>query len=325
MSRTNEIQASDVSVVVVSFNTRDQLRRCLSAIEPEHQVIVVDNASADGSAAMVRSEFPQVQLIENLVNKGFGVANNQGLEAATRPLALFLNSDCYAEKGAIDALSEVLRQGNPHHLPPLPSKGEGDIVAVGGRLLNPDGSLQQSASHMLNLGHVFLEQTLLEKVFGGYWCTPRGDEVEEVGQVMGACLMIRTGSVKFDECYFLYCEDTDLIYRLKRDTGGKVLYVPSARFTHELGASSKGKDRWLSVARYNAGKERFFTYHSGAVAGLACLAMNRYGALLRLALWTLVNVATLYLAPTLRERVWLWARVLTAPRAGPPRPDRTAT
>src|SRR5688572_1531266 len=99
---------SRISVVVVSYNTVDKLRRCLACVEPEHEVIVVDNGSSDGSAAMVKAEFPSARLIENSGNVGFGAANNQGMELARRELVLFLNSDCYASPGAIDQVASAL-------------------------------------------------------------------------------------------------------------------------------------------------------------------------------------------------------------------------
>src|SRR5687767_9484401 len=96
-----------VSVVVVSYNTRDKLRRCLECIEREHEVIVVDNASADRSAEMVEADFPHVCLIRNEENRGFGAANNQGIAIAKGALVLLLNSDAYAEPGAISQLATV--------------------------------------------------------------------------------------------------------------------------------------------------------------------------------------------------------------------------
>src|SRR5579871_2262954 len=93
-----------VTVIVVSYNTQAQLRKCLQAIEEEHEVVVIDNASTDGSADMVATEFPRVHLIRNEENVGFGAANNQGLDVAETELVLFLNSDAYAEPGAISRL-----------------------------------------------------------------------------------------------------------------------------------------------------------------------------------------------------------------------------
>ena len=139
---------SNVSVIVVSFNTKEKLRKCLACIEPDHETIVVDNASTDGSPEMVMEEYPHVKLIQNQDNRGFGAANNQGLDAMTRQLALFLNSDCYASRGAIFRLASMFR--------------DKEIVAAGGRLENPDGSFQLSVADRLTLWKVFLEQSFLE-------------------------------------------------------------------------------------------------------------------------------------------------------------------
>jgi len=299
-----------VSVVVVSFNTREKLRRCLQAIPNDYQVIVVDNASIDGSAEMVETDFPHVELLRNKVNEGFGAANNRGCAHVKQPLTLFLNSDCYAHPGSIDILARHMNHES--------------VIACGGRLLNPDASLQNSASNMLNLWHVVCEQLYLEPLVRSYWTTPGKNHrrIMRVGQVMGACLMIRSGSVLFDERFFLYCEDTDLLYRLNRAQNGVILYVPQAEFTHELGASSEGAGRWVSVARYNRGKELFFRSHFGLIQATCCWLINRFGALLRLAIWSAANILTLFQVQRWRDRIPLWGSVLTAPLAGPPRPDR---
>jgi N-acetylglucosaminyl-diphospho-decaprenol L-rhamnosyltransferase len=303
---------SNVSVVVVSYNTRDALRRCLGCIGTEHDVIVVDNASVDGSAEMVREEFPAVRLVGNVENVGFGAANNQGLELARRSLVLFLNSDCYASPGAISTLASVM--------------ADSSVVAAGGRLNNPDGSLQESVAAPLTLGAVFLEQSFLDRLLRGrgYWRTSRLDQAAamiEVNQVMGACLMIRPLE-KFDERFFLYVEDTDLCERLRRH--GRILYVPGAVFTHDLGGSSVGVNRWRSVARYNRGKELFFALHRGPLACGLCWAMDRLGALLRLLIWGVPTILTLGLVPRFRNQAGLFIRVLTAPLRGPHRPTRSA-
>jgi N-acetylglucosaminyl-diphospho-decaprenol L-rhamnosyltransferase len=304
-----------VSVVVVSYNTRDKLRRCLECIESHHQVVVVDNASSDGSAEMVETEFPHVHLIRNADNVGFGAANNQGIEIARGDLILLLNSDAYAHPGAIDELSRVFLSDT--------------VIAAGGRLLNPDGSLQESAASRLTLWRVLCEQLYLEKIFrwsklfNGYWLSSRilrrSDHATPVDQVMGACLMMRPVA-RFDDRYFLYCEDTDLCKRLK--PLGHILYAPRAIFTHELGSSSS-TNRWLAVARYNRGKELYFELHHGPLASMVCLVLDRIGALLRLIVWGLAALLTLFSTRRLRDQVALFARVLTAPLKGPHRPTRT--
>lgn len=259
---------SDVTVVVVSFNTQDPLRRCLAALASQDvaKVVVVDNGSEDGSVEMVRAEFPAVDLVDAGENLGFAHANNVGSARASTPLVLFLNSDAYADAEAIGHLAAAFQEG---------------VVAAGGRLRNPDGTLQESVAGRLTLGAVFLEQTLLERVFGGYWRTKRlpADRPSDVDQVMGACIMVRNGLVPWDERYFLYCEDTDLCLRLRKH--GRILYVPEAGFEHALGTSSR-RDPWVGIARYNLGKELFFRIHRGVLQSYVCLSLDRMGALLRL-------------------------------------------
>lgn len=281
--------ASDVTVVVVSYNTREALRRCLLALRDQGaaKVVVVDNGSADGTPAMVASEFPNVDLVGTGENLGFSRANNVGAARATTALTLFLNSDAYADPGALGRLAAVFE--------------EAEVVAAGGRLRNPDGSLQESVAGPLTLGAVLREQTLLERLLGGYWLTRMlpDDRPSEVTQVMGACLMMRTGLEPWDERFFLYCEDTDLCLRLRRQ--GRILYVPGAGFEHDLGTSSR-REPWRGIARYNAGKELYFRIHHGILQSYACLAMDRFGALLRIVL-----------KPKQTATFW---KVLTARRAG---------
>lgn len=284
-----------VTVIVVSYNTKDKLRRCLSCIEPAFEIIVVDNASADGSPEMVAEEFPEVRLVRNEQNVGFGAANNQGSSLASAPLVLYLNSDAYAEPGAIARVAEAF--------------ADHDVVAAGGRLLNPDGTLQQSVASRLTLWMVFLEQSFLEILLRpydlGYWRTPDGNAPTEVEQLMGACLMVRRGLETFDERYFLYCEDTDLCRRLSPH--GRMVYVPEARFIHDLGSSSADR-RWLGVARYNRGKELYFRIHYGALASAVCWGFDRAGALIRLLAWSAISVVK----PAQRTQVQLFWKVLTA-------------
>ena len=209
-----------------------------------------------------------MDLVEAGENLGFSRANNVGAERAETPLVLFLNSDAYADEGAVARLAAVFEEG---------------VVAAGGRLRNPDGSLQDSVAARLTLGAVFLEQTLLERVFKAYWQTRTlpSDRSSDVEQVMGACLMVRRGLEPWDERFFLYCEDTDLCLRLRRR--GRILYVPAAGFEHDLGSSSR-REPWRGIARYNAGKELYFRIHHGIVQSYVCVLLDRLGALLRIVL-----------------------------------------
>ncbi len=288
-----------LSIVIVSFNTKEKLRKCLSCLDvARHQVIVVDNDSDDGSQDQVKTEFPRVHLIENGENIGFGRANNVGIDHSTGELILFLNSDAYVMPGAIDKLIEVF--------------GDPKVVAAGPKLLNMDGSLQESVAGRLTLTNVLLEQTYLDtiarKVNKGYWRTThvQNQPITEVDQVMGACMVMRSSlKLQFDERFFLYCEDTELCRRIAEK--GKIVYVRDAEVTHELGSSSVDS-RWKSVARYNLGKELYFNIHHGSLAAAICWLLDRLGAFLRL-------LAGLVLAPVKlsgREKVKIFSRVLLA-------------
>jgi len=271
-------------------------------------MIVVDNASVDGSAEMVRKEFPAVKLIANSSNLGFGAANNIGSRSASGDLVLFLNSDAYADPGAIDRVTDVLEDPG--------------VVAAGGKLLNPDRSLQLSTANELTLWAVICEQTYLEKlfpnsnVFSPYWTTRRLAQIDspsQTPQVMGACLMVRAEDGHpielFDERYFLYCEDTDLCRRLARH--GEILYVPQAEFVHDLGSSSS-KDPAVGIIRYNRGKELYFRIHHGRTAAGTCLLINRFGAELRIVAWASKFLASGFRNANAKTQVRAFWRVLTA-------------
>ncbi len=285
--------APDLSVIIVNYNTRDLLRECLLALRHcagvSLEIIVVDNASADGSAEMVRTEFPEVVLIANAENRGFGAGCNQGLRVAQGRYALILNADARPQQHALARLVAFM-DAHP------------EAAACGGQLRYPDGRIQPSCATDLTLWAVFCEQTMLEKLFpktrlfGGYWRTWWDfSSTIETEQLMGACLMLRRqpdGTFpEFDEAYFLYCEDTDLCYRLRR-AGGKLYYVHDAIFVHHLGASGEGQ-RAEMVIYYNRGKERFFRKFHGALPAALCFLLNQFGALLRWLIGFSLTILTL--------------------------------
>ena len=272
----------DVSVIIVSYNTRELLRECIESILCGQgngitvEVIVVDNASADGSAPMVAERFPQARLIANPDNRGFGAACNQGLEIARGRYALILNADIRAQQGALQRLVGFM-DAHP------------DAAICGGQLRYPDGRIQPSCARDLTLWWVFCEQSMLAKLFprtrlfGGYWRTHWDFSATiETEQVMGACMMLRRPFPRFDEDYFLYCEDTDLCYRV-RQAGGRIYYVHDAVFVHHLGASGESQ-RAQMVIYYNRSKERYFRKFHGAWQARVCRWLNKGGALLRVLL-----------------------------------------
>jgi len=238
-----------VSVIVVSFNTRDVLRQCIQSILTEcermpagftAEILVVDNASNDGSVEMVRHEFANspfpVKILQSGVNLGFAEANNVAMELALGRYLVLLNSDALLHSAALRLAIEHM-DGNAY-------------VGVGGaRLIGPKGEWQPSARSFPGLWHVFVVFSGLasrfpkSRIFGAFdrtWASP--DLQAEVDWVPGAfSIMRREALVKtglFDPRFFLYSEEVDLCHRMKA-SGFRVLYWPDVVVTHIGGESSR--------------------------------------------------------------------------------------
>jgi N-acetylglucosaminyl-diphospho-decaprenol L-rhamnosyltransferase len=264
----------DVSVIVVNWNTCDLLAQCLASILDTRdtldvEVLVVDNASSDGSQAMVRSRFPGVQLFENRENVGFARANNQAMALSRGRYALMINSDAIARPGAIQALVSL-------------ADTEPRAGIVGAQLLNPDGSFQASHSPFPTLWQEFLILTGLGRVLRGRWYPSRGPMEDKGPQVVdyveGACLLVRRQASEevggLDEGYFMYAEEVDWCYAMKQ-RGWQVWYQPDARIIHYGGASSCHRRTQREADLYR-GRVRFFRKHYGDAAAVR-LKMLIYG------------------------------------------------
>jgi len=273
--------------VIVSYNTRDLLERCLADLHAQAEVdlhtIVVDNASTDGSAGLVRERFPGVDLIELEENAGFARANNVAFERCRGDYVLLLNSDAFLAPGALGTLVAAARRH--------PRAG-----AVGPRLLNPDGTLQRSAWPFPRAGRLLLEAFLLHRPLRALGLledlrTWGHDEERPVDFLIGACLLLRADALTevggFDERFWLYGEEADLQRRLAA-RGWEVVLTPAATATHVGGASST-----VSATRlrhFYRGQKRFLTKHGGPLAWpLARLALLT-GSLLR-GRWSAARVA----------------------------------
>lgn len=226
--------ATPISVVIVSYNSRELLRDCLLSIrsEPWEQVIVVDNVSSDESAEMVRQDFPWVKLILSPNNDGYGVAANLALASCSSNYVLLLNSDTVLHPGALQVLSGYLDQ-HP------------EAAIAGPRLVNPDGSMQTSSFAFPTPLQMLLKETSLSRF------RPRSVAKSSNGSfrfaqvvpwVLGAALGIRRAAFDqvggFDKSFFMYFEEVDLCYRLNQ-AGWQTHFVPAASVTHISGASTK--------------------------------------------------------------------------------------
>lgn len=224
----------DLSVIIVNYNARELLRQCLDSIYSTinnltFEVIVIDNASIDGSLALLEMEYPQTIKICNEQNRGFGAANNQGFAIMKGKYALLLNTDAVLTPGAITKLWSFIE------LHP-------GAAIVCGQLLNADGSRQNSVAAFPTLLALLINPSLLEYVFPGRYPSKRYEHREplEVESAIGACLLIRKNALDevgfFDERYFFFFEETDLAYTLRR-AGWKIYQVPDAFIYHLQGQS----------------------------------------------------------------------------------------
>jgi GT2 family glycosyltransferase len=291
-----------VAVVVVSFNAREALLACLDSLKRytgvAFETVVIDNASADGSAEAARNRSVAPRVIANPVNVGFARACNQGLRATNAPHVLFLNPDASVTAGAIEVLSARL-------------DADPDIGAVGPLTLHPDGTVQVSTGPDLDLAGERRQRRLVRGVRGREEgalreAAERHRREHEPDWVSGACLMARREAIEavggFDEGFFLYEEDADLCRRL-RAAGWRVLFTPAAEVRHELGRSM---DQVPERARleYHRSHLRYYRKHNGLLArGVlrVLLLVRGLGGVARGALtgnrvhrresWTLVRLA----------------------------------
>jgi hypothetical protein len=243
----------DVSVVIVSFSTRDLLRECIQSVIRESgalrvQVIVVDNASTDGSPEMVAQEFPDVLLMRSDVNLGFGPANNLGFRSAGGRYVVLLNSDAFLTEGSL--------QRSVAHMDANPGAGLG-----GGRLTGRDGSLQPSARMFPTIiGDLLVLSGLAarfprSRFFGRVdrtWASPM--EAAEIDWVPGAYSIVRAEVLEsvgfFDPRFFLYYEEVDLCKRIK-NAGYSIWYWPDIVVVH-IGGESSRQIRSLQLSRTGA-------------------------------------------------------------------------
>lgn len=258
----------DLSVIIVSWNVRDLLLRCLQSVYQEEsaglrlEVFVVDNASRDGTVEAVKERFPAVSLIANQHNLGFVKANNQALAQARGRHLLLLNPDTEVRPGALATLVATL-------------DAHAEVGAVGPRLVFGDGSPQSSRRRFPTLATALVESTALQRLFGGsrllrdFYVADRSDEEEQnVDWLVGACVMVRREAAEevgyLDPRFFMYSEELDWCRRLRR-AGWQVRYVPGAVVVHHEARSSEQ----VPFARhfyFHDSRCRYFRKYDGPLA-----------------------------------------------------------
>ena len=264
---------TDVAVVVVTYNALPWIERCVESVAP-YETVVVDNGSADGTAAFVRERFPHVRVLEQ-ENRGLAAGWNAGLRATETPYAFILNADAWlATDDALDRLCGVA-DAHPR------------AAVVGPRLRFPDGRLQRSVRGFPTPWRLATEYLFLRKLAprsqalnGFYAAAFDHDREREADFVMGAAMLVRRAAVEevgeLDEDFFLFSEETDWCYRFVR-AGWQVLFTPAAEVVHVHGAAHGGR-----MFKENLrGHLRFLLKHHGAAAAERARRVLLVGCLLR--------------------------------------------
>jgi GT2 family glycosyltransferase len=295
----------EISFIIVNWNTKDLLRGCLDSIAKTagsllHEIIVVDNASSDGSADMLTREYPSVRLIANSENRGFGAANNQGFAVMKGKYALLINTDAVLTEGAAGKLWSFA-EANPR------------AAIVCGQLLNADGSKQNSVAAFPTLLTLASNTSLLEYFFPGKYPSKRYDHQGplEVDSAIGACMMIRKKALDevsfFDERYFFFFEETDLAFAMKR-AGWSVCQVPDALIYHFQGKSI-GHNAKSRIEFYRSRYQFLRKWHGSAYYRAAAAVI-----FLRLLADALLNAAgvvfTLGLSKNLRRKLAVYTQLI---------------
>jgi N-acetylglucosaminyl-diphospho-decaprenol L-rhamnosyltransferase len=273
--------------VIVNWNTRDYLRRCLAAIDRApppfpYETVVVDNGSTDGSVALVAADFPGVRVIANPANRGFAAANNQGIRASTGRYVLLLNSDAEVAAAALERTVAFL-DDHPN------------AAVVGGKLVNPDGSFQWSYADFPTLpGELCLltglSRWLLPKGYPSY-PEHRSRTARSVDWVLGAFMVVRRAAIDtvgaLDEDYFMYTEETDWCYRLKRQ-GWQIWYLPQVMAVHQAGGSARRVPERKRAQLYQS-KWLFLRKHRGGALAALYRGLVRVVSGAKLAGWWLIE------------------------------------
>jgi len=233
-----------ISIILVNYNTKDITRNCLKSLlekvkDVNFEVYVVDNDSSDGSCEMIKQEFPEVKLIENKDNKGFGSANNTAIMNSKAKYIFLLNTDTILVNNAVKILYDFME--NPKNQ---------NIACCGGNLYNEDMTHQTSYGVFPSLKHILFVATGLHKIFPKYFKNKllidgfnENNELKEVDYITGANMFIRKVVLDkvglFDEDFFLYFEETELSFRFRKN-GYKSIIIPDAKIIHLCGKSFKG-------------------------------------------------------------------------------------
>ena len=283
--------ASLLSVVIITHNSEQFIDGCLSSVQSQvvtdpFEVIVVDNASEDGSRKLLVEKFDHVTLIKHATNRGFAAANNDGIRAAAGKFVLLLNVDTIVTQGAFQTMVSYL-------------KGNAKVAALGPKIVNRDGSLQRTGVSFPSLWSVLTEVLFLDvlfptsRFFGSHrrlFDSP--DSVQDVDYLQGSCLLLRKEALDecgmLDERFFMYFEENDLCRRMKHN-GWVVRYIPDAVITH-FGGGATGYYDQDRIAMFHRSYLLYLRKHEYVVRGMLFRVLLFLRALVRAFLFVLCGI-----------------------------------
>ncbi len=299
-----------IAVGIVNRNTRDLLRACIQGIlmQAPCDLVIVDNASSDGSAEMVRAEFPNATLIHNAKNLGYGAGANQAMAACAAEYMLLLNSDTRVPRGAPQLLSDFLDRN-------------ARVAIACPRLMNPDGTLQRSCFPFPTPLDVFLDLTNIARLMrfvpvlqGRYLRTWNHMQARPVPWACGAALAIRRKAFEavggFDESFFMYYEEVDLCYRLAQ-AGWQVHFTPETEITHMGGTSTRQHHSDMAV-QFFSGLVQFYRKRYSRLQLMELAVILECAALARMIRdWILLHcLGRAQRISTLGTNLIIWRRLL---------------
>lgn len=279
----------DISVIIVNWNTKKLTSDAIASVFKFtkgviFEVIVVDNASEDGSRQFLKKKFPQVNLIENKKNVGFGNANNQGIKAAKGEYVFLLNSDAYLIENSLPKLIEKAKQNH-------------DIGMLGPLLLNEDRTVQQSVGFFPHLPQVFWWMSFIDDLPFGAMLKPYHVDHDsfykkdhQVDWITGAAMLVPKKTIAttgtFDKEIFMYGEDVDWCFRIK-SANLKIIYSPITKLVH-IGRGSANKISKNAILGEYKGILYFYKKHKGLISLQLLRLQLKIGALARIAIFSLL-------------------------------------
>jgi len=284
----------DVSVVIVNYNCFELLDECLKSLfektsKVKLQVIVVDNASAEGDVKLITNKYKSVETIVNEKNIGFAAANNLGLNRAKGKYTLFLNNDIVFLEKSISTVFEFAEKSKEN-------------IFVGIQLLNSDLSKQESVVEFPSLWNTITENSFLYKVFPKskffnkyYQNNLIKDEPIEVDVIRGAFMFCSTIALKnldgFDDRFYFYSEETDLCHRFRK-TGGKIYFLPYSKIIH-LGGAAADKNLWFKFRNQTTGKIQYYQKYFYGIKFILVLIIHWQGLFFRSLVYSIVGILTI--------------------------------